>query len=87
MARVLVTKFALTKGIVEAEAEIDGETATVTGAYPWDRTVLKLGEWYTDPDKAIARAKQMAVKKANDLEKQAASFRNMEFAFQTTLPT
>lgn len=80
--QIWVTKFALKKGVVPAEvaeSDIKGESAIIRGAYPWEATVLKLGEWYSDREKAVERAKKMAVAEANKLERRAAELRGMEF--------
>jgi hypothetical protein len=78
---VFVTKFALTKGIVVATVQetSNPEHVNVHGAYPWDSITLKLGEWHTDPARAVKRAEQMRDQKAAQLEAQAAKLRGMMF--------
>jgi hypothetical protein len=78
---VFVTKFVLTKGIVVAAARSTSnpEHVIVHGAYPWDSITLKLGEWHTDPARAVKRAEQMRDQKAAQLEAQAAKLRGMTF--------
>lgn len=82
MPDIYVTKYALKKGVIRthvAPVDIKGENVIVYGAYPWDTTVLKLGEWYLDLEKAKARAKQLAVQEANKLERRAGELRGMDF--------
>jgi hypothetical protein len=44
-----------------------------------DSITLKLGEWHTDPARAVKRAEQMRDQKAAQLEAQAAKLRGMTF--------
>jgi hypothetical protein len=67
--KAYITKFALTKGILEVEGEPEGkENFRVSHpAFPWQDVVFKLGEWHTDYDQALARARAIAIRKADQL--------------------
>ena len=82
MERVYVTKFALTKGIVVADATRDPKSAEhviVRGGYPWESVRLGLGDWHTDREAAVKRAKDMAQAKAQKMEREAEMLQNKEF--------
>lgn len=80
--KVYITKFALTKGIVVADAEPDPkskEHVHVRGAYPWDWTRFGLGDWHVDKSRALERARSMAGAQAAKLEKQARELNERQF--------
>jgi hypothetical protein len=80
--RAYITKFALTKGIIVAHGVVDGEKLRVPGAYPWDWTEFKLGEWHTDGEKAIQRAAKMVTAETEKLLAKSQKLRTLTF----TLP-
>jgi hypothetical protein len=72
--KVYITKFALTKGIVVADAVQDAgskERIHVKGAYPWDWTTFGLGDWHATADKAEARAIYMRDQRVAKLRNEA----------------
>lgn len=80
--KVYITKWALTKGVLVANAELDvrsQEHVVVRGAVPWQDFRFGLGDWHTDRDKAEARASTMRDRKVAELEKQAAKLRETNF--------
>lgn len=81
--KVYITKFALTKGVLVANAEPDPnskEHMVVRGAVPWQDFRFGLGDWHTDRDKAEKRAVSMRDAKVKQLELQADKLRALEFA-------
>lgn len=85
---IYVTKYALKKGIFRVSVPdnaVQGENVVITGSQPWEVVVLKLGEWYSSREKAVARAKQLAIAEANKLERRAGELRGMEFEADANL--
>lgn len=81
--KVYITKFALTKGVLVAEAVSDPnskEHVVVRGAVPWQDFRFGLGDWHVDREKALKRAVAMRDAKAKQLELQADKLRGMEFS-------
>lgn len=80
--KVYITKWALTKGILVANAEpLEGsrEHVVVKGAVPWQDFKFGLGDWHVDPEKAEKRAVTLRDKKAEQLEGQAKKLRELTF--------
>ena len=71
MTKIYVTKYVLTDGIVERDAEINfaGDMASVklTGFYPQN---FHGKDWYTTKEDAIKRAEEIRTKKIQSLDKQ-----------------
>jgi P2-related tail formation protein len=82
MKRVYITKFALTKGILVADAvQVDKERVRVeVPNAPWLAQTFKLGEWHSDADLAIKRAAQLRDTKVSQLITQSSKLRDLEFA-------
>lgn len=76
MEQVYITKFALKTGVIYGvAATISGDRATIKGALPWTSVSFGKGDWHRTREEAAKRANQMAVAKANSLEREAARFR------------
>lgn len=80
--KVYITKWALAKGILVADAEPDSkskEHVVVRGAVPWQDFRFGLGDWHVDRDKALKRAGQMQDAKLKALEAQRTRVANLDF--------
>lgn len=74
--RVWITKYALTKGMYEAEVEVlDGGDAVTTDS----RTYLAKPDWWATKDDAIKRAEVMVKAKLDALRKQIKALEGMNF--------
>ena len=78
--KVWITKYALTDGIIEADAEIGGfDTITAT----WDNETrcdnFKGEEWWSTKKNAIEKAEEMRQKKIASLKKQIEKLERMRF--------
>ena len=77
--KVFITKFALTKGIIEANGEISEnfpDMLGVTGQY----SHFNKSEWFIDRADAVANAEQRRLKKIASLEKQITKLKKLKFA-------
>ena len=81
--KVYITKYALSRGIWEADAEICPNTSEKVIRTNIDGTVMYfLGEgkeWHQTKDEAIARAKEMQAARLKSLEKQRKKLEGMVF--------
>lgn len=75
--KAFITKYALTKGIKEADIyqPNDGYAREVGNSYTWYRS----DEWYETREEAIAKAEKMRVKKIASLKKKLAKLEKMRF--------
>ena len=78
--KVWITKYALTDGIIEADAEVGGfDTITAT----WDNEIrcdnFKGEEWWTQKKNAVEKAEEMRQKKIASLKKQIEKLERMRF--------
>lgn len=79
--KVWITKYALTKGIIEADAE---KALSDTVVIPRGRCILQsnwfcIGDWHTSKKQAIAKAEEMRQKKIASLKKQIEKLEKMKF--------
>ena len=77
--RVFITKYALTKGIIETEAkDIGDDMIEIVGKYPI--YYHKDGrEWHKTKESAIKKAEEMRQKKIASLKKQIEKLEGMKF--------
>lgn len=81
--KVWVTKYALTSGILEMEANQSGDLIYVKGglvgdAYYYGQYFHK-GEWFKTREDANEKAEQMRQRKLCSLQKQMTKLQKMEF--------
>ena len=78
--KIYVTKYALTAGIKEHEAEIDGAIATVRASgTAWMTSYFYGNDWHMTANEASIRAEEMRVAKINNLRKQLAKLEAVKF--------
>lgn len=79
--KVWITKYALTKGIIETEAEDCGDDMVrVHNKGYCDSYYHKEGnEWHRTKQSAISKAEEMRKKKIESLKKQIRKLENMKF--------
>jgi len=75
--KIYVTQYALTKGILERDADINGEMAIVKGSY-YSETYFK-PFWYTSKKEAIKHAEILWKKKIISLREQINRLENLRF--------
>ena len=78
--KVWITKYALTDGIIEAEAETSGfDTITAT----WDNETrcynFKGEEWWAEKKNAVEKAEEMRQKKIESLKSKINKLEEMRF--------
>ena len=76
--KIYVTKYALTAGIKEHEAEIDGSMATVRNP-GFVAQHFHGNDWHMTANEASIRAEEMRVAKINNLRKQIAKLEAVKF--------
>lgn len=75
--KIFVTKYALTKGILELECEIiDGKLAKTIETYP---QYFKESEWFYNEEFAIKCANKMKINKIASLERQITKLKKIQF--------
>lgn len=75
--KIFVTKYALTKGILELECEIiDGKLAKTIEKYP---QYFKESEWFYNEEFAIKRSNKMKTNKIASLERQITKLQKIQF--------
>lgn len=79
--KVWITKYALTKGIIEADAKL---TSSNSVSIMELNTDLKMhwfykGDWHSDKESAIKKAEEMRQKKIESLKKQIQKLEEMRF--------
>lgn len=77
--KVWITKYALTKGILEMEGEetISPSMICITNTQPPDYYNGK--DWHFSKKKAIERANEMALNKINTLQQQIEKIKSLKF--------
>lgn len=77
---VYVTKYALTRGILEIEVkECKTSTDMVEGVEEWKWTYFNSGEWFSIRAEAVARAYEMRGAKLVSLRKQLDCISKLKF--------
>ncbi|MDE5526641.1 hypothetical protein [Elizabethkingia meningoseptica] len=72
-----ITKYALTKGIIEKECLLtSNDMIRTTDEYP---QYFHVNEWFASKEDAIERAEQMRIKKLQSLNKQVNKLTNLKF--------
>ena len=72
-----ITKYALTKGIIEKECiQRPNDLIRTTDEYP---QYFHANEWFSSKEDAIKKAEQMRVKKLESLNKQVNKLTNLKF--------
>lgn len=76
--KIFVTKYALTKGILELECEIiNGKLAkTIETSFP---QYFKESEWFYNEEFAIKRSNKMKINKIASLERQITKLQKIQF--------
>lgn len=79
--KVWITKYALTKGIIEREGKLtSSDSVSVVNQ---DRSLpthwFYRGDWYSDKQSAIHKAEEMRQKKIESLKKQIKKLEEMRF--------
>lgn len=77
--KIYVTKYALTQGIVEHEAEESNGMAVVKATRLSYAQYFHNKEWHTTKEAAIEKAQEMQLKKILSLQKQIKAISEMEF--------
>lgn len=78
--KIWITKYALTKGILEVDGEICADTSTEMVKYGGYQYVHREGrDWHRTRESAIARAEVMRKTKIAALTKHAQKLRGMRF--------
>ena len=78
--KVWITKYALSRGIFEMDAERQSEDGKSVYGKAWEQCYHGQGvEWHKTKAAAIARAKEMRKKKIASLKKQIEKLENMKF--------
>lgn len=79
--KVWVTKYALTKGIMEKEAELcdntDGRMIRIKDN-PYNEYYAG-GEWFHTKEEAVQKAEELKVKKIKSVKKQLEKLQNLKF--------
>lgn len=77
--KVYITKYALTQGIFEKEAEDRGDEVIKT-VDEWPALFHGEGkEWHRTKESAVKRAEEMKIKKIQSLGKQIEKLKNLKF--------
>lgn len=79
--KVWITKYALTDGIIEADANpvLCGSVCISDIISPVLCRILNEGEWHSDKKQAIDKAEEMRQKKIASLKKQIEKLKEMRF--------
>ena len=78
--KVWITKYALTKGIIEADGEPYGlEWVSASWDNGYKCNDFKQGEWFDTKERAIKKAEEMCQKKIENLKKQIKKLEEMRF--------
>lgn len=73
--KVFLTKYALTKGIIEVEGEITNSGSLIYGSHSYAHS----SEFYTAKEYAIPKAEDMRRRKLASLKKKIALLESMDF--------
>lgn len=78
--KVWITKYAISKGIYEADADVEMDkgmcTVRLEGFWP---QYFHGNDWHTDKQAAVARAEEMRIKKLQSLNKQMKKLSALKF--------
>lgn len=77
--KIYVTKYALTAGIKEHEAEVNGSMAIVPIGTGWMTSYFSGNDWHMTANAASIRAEKMRVAKIKSLRKQIAKLEAVKF--------
>ena len=79
--KVWITKYALTRGIIEAEGKLTSYDSmrVVNQDLPLASRWFYNGEWYSDKQSAIKKAEEMRQKKIESLKKQIKKLEAMKY--------
>lgn len=77
--KVWITKYALTQGIFEAEADESEIFRGMIAVSPFEFYHGEGKEWHKTKESAISRAEEMRKKKISSLKKQIKKLENMKF--------
>lgn len=77
MIKVYITKYALTQGIQEEEADTIHHTDTMVSVGGW--TYYHGNDWHLELDAAKQRAEQMRINKIESVRKSLKKLENMTF--------
>lgn len=78
MQKIFVTKYALSSGIFECEAEIEGDIATYRGEDLYNQ-YFHGKDWHTSLEAAVGQAEEMRIKKLKSLDKQIKKISAIDF--------
>lgn len=77
--KVWITKYALTSGILEREAEVCTDSTISVKGTGYCTVCFHGNEWHKSRESAIAKAEEMRKKKIASLKKQIEKLEKMEF--------
>ncbi len=77
MQKIFVSKYALTKGILEMDATIKEDMAVVPSL--WGAQYFHKGEWHLDKDAAVNQAEQMRHSRIVSLKKSIQKLEKISF--------
>ena len=79
--KVWITKYALTKGIIEADARLTSSDSISIKELNSDLNSnwFYKGDWHSDKESAIKKAEEMRQKKIDSLKKQIEKLERMRF--------
>lgn len=79
--KVWITKYALTKGIIEADGELisSDSVSILNRGLSLPTHWFYKGDWYSDKQSAIKKAEEMRQKKIANLKKQIEKLEGMRF--------
>lgn len=77
--KVWITKYALTKGVSEKEAEISTFSSMCTITTEWGLDYYHKPDWHESREDALAQAEKMRTARIDSLKKQIAKLQGMRF--------
>ena len=79
--KVWITKYALTKGIIEADGELTGSESVsiLNRGLSLPTHWFYKGDWHSDKQSAIKKAEEMCQKKIESLKRQIKKLEEMRF--------
>lgn len=77
--KVWITKYALTNGIIEAEATIDGTIAIIKSESSAFKSYYHTPDWYLTKEEAFSRAETMRVKQIKSLQNKVKKLNELKF--------
>jgi hypothetical protein len=76
--KIYVTKYALSVGILEVDAEISTSVAAYRGGSGFINYIHK-GEWFYELDAALQKCEELRIKKLQSLDKQIKKISALKF--------